>query len=78
MPEMNGRALAEKMNAICSDLKALFMSGYTADVIAERGVLEEGVRLIQKPFSKRDLRLKVREILTKWGFGNKGKKDTMT
>ena len=39
------------------------MSGYTADVIAHRGVLDEGVHFIQKPFSMKDLAAKVREAL---------------
>jgi FixJ family two-component response regulator len=39
------------------------MSGYTADVIAHHGVLDEGVHFIQKPFSKRDLATKVRDVL---------------
>jgi FixJ family two-component response regulator len=39
------------------------MSGYTANVIAHRGVLDEGVNFIQKPFSKKDLAVKVREAL---------------
>ena len=38
------------------------MSGYTADVIAHRGVLEDGVHFIQKPFSMPDLAAKVREV----------------
>ena len=42
MPEMNGRDLAERLHAIYPDLKRLFMSGYTADVIAHHGVLDEG------------------------------------
>ena len=65
MPEMNGRVLAEKLTALHPELRVLFMSGYTADVIADRGVLEEGVSFIQKPFSRGDLGLKVRETLTK-------------
>ena len=44
-------------------MKRLFMSGYTADVIAHHGVLDEGVHFIQKPFSSRDLAAKVREAL---------------
>lgn len=63
MPEMNGRALAERLTAIVPDLKYLYMSGYTADVIAHRGILEEGVHFIQKPFSKKDLAVKVRKVL---------------
>jgi PAS domain S-box-containing protein len=63
MPEMNGRALSEKVKAICPDIKTLFMSGYTANVIAHRGELDTGVNFIQKPFSLKDLAAKVREAL---------------
>ncbi len=44
-------------------VKRLFMSGYTANVIAHHGVLDEGVNFIQKPFSKGELAAKIREIL---------------
>ena len=44
-------------------MKHLFMSGYTADVIAHQGVLEEGVNFIQKPFSVKDLAVKIRAVL---------------
>ncbi|MGB3221403.1 MAG: response regulator [Desulforhopalus sp.] len=63
MPEMNGRDLAEKLEPIVPNLKCLFMSGYTADVIAHHSVLDEGVHFIQKPFSLKDLTAKVRETL---------------
>jgi len=63
MPGMNGRDLADQLHALYPDIKTLFMSGYTADVIAHRGVLEEGLNFIQKPFSVRDLSVKVRELL---------------
>ncbi len=63
MPEMNGRDLADQLRGICHGLKVLFMSGYTANTIAHRGVLDEGMNFIQKPFSKRDLAVKVREAL---------------
>lgn len=63
MPEMDGRQLSEQIKKICPNLKVLFMSGYTANVIAHRGVLEEGIQFIAKPFSKNDLARKVREIL---------------
>ncbi len=39
------------------------MSGYTANVIAHHGVLDEGINFIQKPFSKQDLAIKIREVL---------------
>ena len=63
MPEMNGRELANKLLSLYPGLKWLFMSGYTADVIAHHGVLEEGVCFIQKPFSLGDLAARVREAL---------------
>jgi DNA-binding response OmpR family regulator len=63
MPGMNGRDLADRLHSLYPNIKTLFMSGYTADVIARQGVLEEGVRFIQKPFSVRELSAKVREIL---------------
>lgn len=63
MPEMNGRDLAKKLLSLYPGLKRLFMSGYTADVIAHHGVLEEGVQFIQKPFSIDTLAAKVREAL---------------
>jgi two-component system cell cycle sensor histidine kinase/response regulator CckA len=63
MPEMNGRDLAKMIREIKPELECLFMSGYTADVIAHHGVLDEGVHFIQKPFSIKNLAVKVREVL---------------
>ncbi|ABW69068.1 PAS domain S-box protein [Desulfosudis oleivorans] len=63
MPGMNGRALSEKLKARYPTLRVLFMSGYTANVIAHRGILDEGVHFIQKPFNRVDLARKVREAL---------------
>jgi two-component system, cell cycle sensor histidine kinase and response regulator CckA len=63
MPGMNGRELAEKLLSFYPGLKELFMSGYTADVIAHRGVLDSGMQFIQKPFSLATLTNKVREVL---------------
>ena len=63
MPEMNGRDLAGNLLSLYPNLKRLFMSGYTANVIAHHGVLDEGVQFIQKPFAKQDLAIKVREVL---------------
>ncbi len=65
MPEMNGRELAKKLLSLYPDLACLFMSGYTADVIAHRGVLDEGVNFIQKPFTSRGLSMAVRLALEK-------------
>lgn len=63
MPEMNGRKLAQQLQTLYPDLKCLFMSGYTANVIAHRGILDEGVRFLQKPFSMSELAVKVKEAL---------------
>jgi CheY-like chemotaxis protein len=63
MPTMNGRDLAERLLSIRPELKCLFVSGYTADVIAHRGLLEEGVNFIQKPFSAQELAVKVHQAL---------------
>jgi PAS domain S-box-containing protein len=63
LPEMNGRELAEKVRTLHPEVKCLFMSGYTADLIAHRGVLDQGVHFLQKPFSNRDLAFKVRQVL---------------
>jgi PAS domain S-box-containing protein len=63
MPEMNGRDLAKNLLSLYPDIKRLFMSGYTADVIAHHGVLEEGVDFIQKPFPREVLATRVREVL---------------
>lgn len=63
MPEMNGRDLAKNLLSLYPDLKWLFMSGYTEDVIAHHGVLEEGVQFLQKPFTAAILAEKIRETL---------------
>ncbi|MGC9195493.1 MAG: PAS domain S-box protein [Syntrophobacteraceae bacterium] len=63
MPEMNGREMAILICEANPGLKCLFASGYTADVIAHRGILEDGVNFLQKPYSMKALASKVREIL---------------
>jgi PAS domain S-box-containing protein len=63
MPGMNGRELERCLRTLYPDIKVLFMSGYTADVIAHRGVLDDGVQFIQKPFLLNDLGTKIREIM---------------
>jgi two-component system cell cycle sensor histidine kinase/response regulator CckA len=68
MPEMNGWDLSEKIKLIFPKIKVLFMSGYTADVIARHGVLKKGIHFIQKPFALNELANKVREVL---GFSKK-------
>jgi CheY-like chemotaxis protein len=63
MPEMNGRELAENLLSRDPNLKRLYISGYTANVIAHHGVLDQGVHFIQKPFSMKDLGEKLRRAL---------------
>jgi two-component system sensor histidine kinase EvgS len=63
LPEMNGRDLNRHLASLFPNLKVVFMSGYTANVIAHHGVLEQGVHFIQKPFSRKDLAVKIKEAL---------------
>ncbi len=63
MPGMNGRELAERLAAVRPGLRVLFVSGYASDVIAKRGVLEEQVNLLEKPFSRASLLRRVRRAL---------------
>ena len=67
MPDMNGRELSEALTRTHPNLKTLFMSGYTADVIAHRGVLDSDAHFIHKPFSRKELATKVREALASAG-----------
>lgn len=62
MPKMNGRVLAKKILSHFPKIKLLFMSGYTSDIIARQGVLDEGVQFIQKPFNVKDLSVKIKEV----------------
>ena len=63
MPQMNGRDLGQVLAEEVPGLKRLFMSGYTADVIASHGILEPGVHFIAKPFTPAELAAKIREAL---------------
>jgi PAS domain S-box-containing protein len=63
MPGMNGRDLWAHLSARCPNLRCIYMSGYTADVIGEQGVLDESVCLIDKPFSMSTLAQRIREVL---------------
>jgi CheY-like chemotaxis protein len=63
MPEMNGKELSHRLLAWYPALKLIYMSGYTADVIAHHGVLDEGVHFLQKPFSTLELSVKIKKVL---------------
>ena len=63
MPGMNGRELFEEISALRPGIKALYMSGYTSDVIAHHGVLDEGAFFIQKPFDINCIHQKIQEVM---------------
>ena len=63
MPGMNGWELKKALQKLIPVMKVLFMSGYTANIVADRGVLEKDVEFLQKPFSVESLARKVREVL---------------
>ena len=63
MPDMNGRDLAEKLRSLHPETKFLFMSGYTADIISDQGVLDKGVHFMQKPFTFDSMSSKVKTAL---------------
>lgn len=63
MPGMSGRALAERLSQTWPAMHCLFISGYPAEIITHRGVLEEGVDFLAKPFTRDELASKVRQIL---------------
>ncbi len=63
MPNMSGPELKARVEALQPGIKTVFMSGYTADVIAQRGLLDKGLAFIQKPFSLADLAGQVRKAL---------------
>lgn len=63
LPEMNGRQLQQRLLELEPGMRTVFMSGYDADVVAHRGVLEEGIAFVQKPFTMHTLTRRLREIL---------------
>lgn len=63
MPKMLGKELAAAVTAARPDVRVLYMSGYAQPVLAERGTLEPGVRLVEKPFTEPDLLTHVRDVL---------------
>ncbi|MBI5091340.1 MAG: PAS domain S-box protein [Candidatus Hydrogenedentes bacterium] len=64
MPGTNGREVYERVAQICPGIKALFMSGYSEDVIGHHGILDPGIFFISKPFTEGALSRKVREALS--------------
>jgi PAS domain S-box-containing protein len=63
MPKKNGKEAYEVIRKIRPDVKVIFTSGYTADILHKKGILEEGINFLSKPISTNDLIRKVREVL---------------
>ena len=63
MPQKNGREALREIQTLNPSVKAIFMSGYTADIISRKGIDTEGLELISKPFSPLALLAKIREVL---------------
>ena len=63
MPEMNGKDLADHICTLVPTCKCLFTSGYTGDIIAHHGILDDNVHFLQKPFSSSDLATAVEKTL---------------
>jgi len=63
MPGINGRELAKRITAERPETKVLYVSGYTENAIGHNGLLDEGITLLQKPFTLPTLKTKVREML---------------
>ncbi|MDI6796361.1 MAG: PAS domain S-box protein [Desulfatibacillaceae bacterium] len=68
MPKMNGLTLWNNLKEVLPEMKILFMSGYSAEIISHKGVLDEGLIFLEKPFSRQTLAKKVREALEGEGF----------
>jgi len=63
MPRKNGKDAYEEIKKIQPNIKCIFTSGYTDDIIRQRAFLEESLTLLTKPLSPRDLLVKIREVL---------------
>ena len=63
MPEIGGRALAERLTALFPHLRVLFMSGYSDEAVFRHGMIRPGTEFIEKPFTQVALARKVREVL---------------
>ena len=63
MPKKNGKEVYDEIKKIKPSIKALFTSGYTKDIIINKGIYDPSYNFLSKPLSPNELLLKVREIL---------------
>jgi CheY-like chemotaxis protein len=63
LPKMNGMEVYKIIRSANPDIRALFCSGYAKDVVTSHGVMEEGINYLAKPFTPKDLLMKIREVL---------------
>jgi PAS domain S-box-containing protein len=63
MPGLDGKELAQRLLRERPELRVLFASGYTGNILAERGVVDDGVEILAKPYTPQTLGHKVREVL---------------
>jgi two-component system sensor histidine kinase TtrS len=64
MPKMNGREACALINTMRPGIRTIYMSGYTADIIAQQGIVEQGIQLLSKPINPTDLLTRIREVLS--------------
>ena len=65
LPEMSGKALNDRLTAMRPNLRTLYMSGYTADIVTPHGIFTEGASFMQKPFTRESLIAKITEMLSR-------------
>ena len=63
MPKKNGKEVYDEIKKVKPDIKVVFVSGYSADIIHKKGIMEEGMEFISKPISPGDFLAKVRDVL---------------
>jgi CheY-like chemotaxis protein len=63
MPKMNGKEAFDEMRKIDPDLKGIFVSGYTRDIIINKGLIDQSLNFLSKPVNPKELLNKVREVL---------------
>jgi response regulator RpfG family c-di-GMP phosphodiesterase len=63
MPEMNGKGLAEKILSFSPEIKTLFISGYSSNIMSHKGKIDSNIQFLKKPFSKNELAAQVHKVL---------------